>query len=406
MIRNGLVGGLLLAGLAIFAPGAAQGQESAAPAEIAADAPPEERLFQRLGMVGKLARRFGNWDDEAQMAQNAAEAMFERFGWDSEADGFALEVMHAVNAVPPWELRQRFDVVTELLAERYQLDDEQVGAFRRVMAEEATRVVERNLRHLLPTVAEVIHLRTNGEAITPEHVQRWSASLEPVFSDIRASTQAGARRLGEQLRPEQREWMQQDLQATMGRLEGIRTATARWRNGEWSAEEWGLQNDPVQAGRFTAGEVQAARAARSASNEPGEGESAAETIAAAPSGADAAAPPPTRESARNQAQGGRPAARGDNDPWAEHVRSFISRYQLTNEQQATAWRVHESLAAQRDELQRRRAAVGGKPAGRGAAVVETRLFEQLKRRLERIPTRAQRAKSEAPAAPPVPSAQP
>lgn len=118
----------------------------------------------------------------------------------------------------------------------------------------------------------------------------------------------------------------------------------------------------------------------------------------------AAPPPPTREP---QPPPARVAADADNDPWALYVRNFVSRYGLNDNQQQRAWSIYREVRTHRDQLTRRAAARDG-AAARPAMAAEDpvsavtaglddkqraaveRLFEQLKRRLERLPTRAQR----------------
>ena len=98
------------------------------------------------------------------------------------------------------------------------------------------------------------------------------------------------------------------------------------------------------------------------------------------------------------------------DAWAAHVRELVRRYRLTAEQQQQAWRIYDAAAERRDYVRRRYEARIA-PAGTGgtdpaAARAErelndliARLFEQFKRRLDGLPTRAQRAAAETPQVP-------
>ena len=96
------------------------------------------------------------------------------------------------------------------------------------------------------------------------------------------------------------------------------------------------------------------------------------------------------------------------DEWARYVRAFIRKYHLNDEQQQRAWLIYHDAKERDDVFDRRfqrqmktlRAKAGESKNERAQAALRERterhqlerkrLFNQLKRRLERLPTRAQR----------------
>ena len=96
------------------------------------------------------------------------------------------------------------------------------------------------------------------------------------------------------------------------------------------------------------------------------------------------------------------------DEWARYVRAFIARYQLTERQQRRAWRFYQIYRDARDRAassaKRRERRLGDKDdpqvqerrksARERVERDRSRLFERLKARLEKLPTRAQRRDAE------------
>ena len=83
------------------------------------------------------------------------------------------------------------------------------------------------------------------------------------------------------------------------------------------------------------------------------------------------------------------------------MRSFIRKYRLNDGQRQRAWLIHADVKERRDALRRRFAkqnTARNRATSRAATLELTprqratldRLFEQMKRRLERLPTRSQR----------------
>lgn len=330
--------------------------------------------------------------------------VFERNGWTSESDRFALDLTIDVGTIPPWDLDGRMEVFRARVGERYGLDAEQEEVLLALAAREFQHFFVRHAAQLMPHMLEALQTRVAGEPFTPEQVARWAEDFAPLMVEARERFERNSAEFVEVLTPEQRAVVTQDLAAARRRMERMEQLGTSWAEGDWDPADWGLDQDPIQTG--TARSPAAQHVDTATADAP------------AASGAAPARPSASSDKPRPDAPATQPApAPEDNDPWAVYVREFIQRYLLTEQQQRRAWIIHDSARARRaivDERHRRRTerlASADPPTDRvnrlmaeaeraHATLVET-LFTDLKRRLDRLPTRTQRATAEphVPAAP-------
>ena len=327
------------------------------------------------------------WQEQAEYATAAVERVFERQGWDSESDAFSLDLIRKVQAIPPWRAREQFDAVTGGLSERYALDEEQETYLHGLLVRETTQLFGRHALELLPLMGEALQMRFAGEPFTTEQVTRWTRTLDPVFYDLRARLDEASLEFLDQLEPGQQERVARDLLAANRRLDRVEELGAQWWHGEWAPADWGLDTDPIQQGL---------RPPRPDSDDAG--------------------PPEVRRPARaersvdsSSVMTTQPST--DTDAWARYVRAFIVHYSLGEAQQQRAWIIYERARGQRD-LQRRR--YDRRIERHEAALAKTDdenvrkqltgleeswrktselIFDTLKRRLDRLLTRAQRARA-------------
>jgi len=390
-------------------------------------------------------RELGPWDEQYGYIVNAVESVYARNGWESEPDLFSLDLMREVSAIPPWQMRERFDTLTQMLSDRYLLDEDQQRTLRWTLARESFAMFARHAPRIMEYSLEAIKTRAAGEAITPEQVARWTELADPIYRDMRKDTLRIAQDFKTHLDDEQQALVDIDLAAALKRLDRVDQMRPAWLRGEWRPEEWGLDNDPIQV-------AAEARAAGLDSAEFGGDETLAardqmagaasdDARGSSPAGSPGVAPPSRRRvqpanrvgggarggeesGPRSRATASRPAV--DDDPWATYIREFIARFELNHAQQQSAWRVHGKMTPRRDRLRERygeqigaleRRLAAADSAGTRETIArqrtnleegETRLFEELKRRLDQLPTRAQRraAAARAPASQPVASSDP
>ena len=303
-----------------------------------------------------------------------------------------------------------------MFSDRYFLDPAQERTLRRLMIRDTTQLFLRNSGRIMQYASEVIQTRMADEAFTPEQVARWTELAAPVLDDARRTMERTSKEFMAKLDPEQRVMVQRDLDAARGRLGRIVEMAGSWKRGEWDPADWGMEEDAIQLAGMRKLEERGATPATGAANRPSDPE-----LAGGQSDPDVPAqrvrempPPPTPErrpqTAFEKVPGPAKAAKGPkvDDEWSRYVREFVARYRLNPEQDQRAWLIHKDATARRDHVRKRHAAQlearYGKPGAardspvRGSmrdhakkqnATLE-RLFDQMKRRLERLPTRKQR----------------
>lgn len=345
--------------------------------------------------------RRGLHGDEPNVMILDLRRVYERNGWNSEPDLFSLDLMREVDAMPLWQVRRRLDTFTTRLADRYLLNEDQEQALQDLVARESNAFVVRHAPRFMPLFVEVLQTRLAGQPITAEQVARWTQDSEPLFEDSRRRLDLAAAEFMQTLDPEQQELVLVDLAAADNRLDRVVEMRAGWKRGEWQAADWGLDRDPVQRGRRPPDGVE-----RPA---PGGDRDA---------GGDRSLQPPMSDHPERAAELGIPHHTASRpvtqlDPWAKYVQDFIRRYKLDHAQQQRAWIIHRSACERRDFHQKRyddkieryrSSAVGDTEAHRRALakLEESRLstrqmiFEAMKRRLDRLPTRAQHRNAEGP----------
>jgi hypothetical protein len=370
----------------------------------------------------RSTRQLGDWNEHHGYLMDAIHRVYERNGWDTEEDQFSLELVETVEALPPWDIPGRFDTFMGMVGDRYLLNEEQEGWLRQRLMADGIAVFQRNMGRVMQYAPEIISTRASGQPITAEQVARWSQLAGPVVEDVQRTMTSAATEFMNQLDPEQRDLVQADLKAAEKRITRVRDGMREWQAGKWDASQWGMDDDPIQNGAAVGAHPEGAdvngggeRAPSSrapgttggtAVNEadgPGEGRATGSQASPPQNAAGGAAPQPSKPDPA-------PAAKvADSDPWAAYVRGFIATYSLTEDQQQQAWRIYRSAVGQRDRLVSKAAPSGPAASARGGSTTQPdearvlkskgdsaqskldRLFEQLKLRLERIPTRAQRA---------------
>ncbi|MCG3126224.1 MAG: hypothetical protein CHACPFDD_01054 [Phycisphaerae bacterium] len=410
--------GCVLLGL-LVAPGLAQDTPDEPP-----PAPPQrdpvarrsigEAIRRSSALVSRL-RSLGNWEEHHGYMVNSMQEVFERNGWTSEEDEFALNMVSEVEAIPPWNMVERFDAMTRIMSDRYLLDEQQEQAFRRMVSKVASEVLSKHGERIMEYAGEVIDTRAAGRPIEAEQVAHWVELARPVMEDVRQRVETAAEGFMGELSAEQREIFTRDLRAADRRFEHLRERSDAWQRGEWSPEDWGLSNDPIQTGtRRPAGEAPAAGDPSEPSDQPHD--AARPSIEPPPPRArPPRLQPPVADPDADTAEGAlaepdsvpdRPGRRRDarpaaipGDEWSRYVADSIRRFHLNDAQQNSAWKVYRDLADRRDALLRKARpssaapAAAEKPNEKLTADVQ-RLFDDLKRRIDRIPTRAQRRAAE------------
>jgi hypothetical protein len=360
---------------------------------------PMRGLQEKAVRLIRATQELGDWNQHYEYMLDAMDRIFERNEWDSESDVFSLELVREVGRIPPWRTFERFDKALEMVGDRYLLDEDQAASLQGKVIRANIDLFSRHSDRIMEYALEAIETRVAGEPFTPEQVARWTTLAEPVFLDARKNMNELAKEFMEELDPEQRELVEADLAAANRRMLDVDRMGQRWKRGEWDPHDWGMEHDPIQnpSARLTA-----ASAAGDKKTDPDQtatrGESKPANVADAKDRPDGRKQPTSKPT--------------DDDAWAKYVRAFIRKYHLNHEQQQRAWLVFRDAKA-RDEvfarrferqmnLLREKAAASTSEKTQAALRDRTeqrqrevqRLFNQLKRRLVRLPTRAQRKNAE------------
>lgn len=400
--------------------------QSAAPAQDQPDARLDrrDRTEQMGGQLLDTFRGLGDWRQHYGYMMDAVDSIYEANQWNSEPDQFSRELIHTVEALEPWDFQGRLDTMVGMFSDRYLLDEEQEEKLRAVFMEQMAGLLRDHGPRIMEYAGEIVKTRAAGEPFTPELVARWTKMSQPVYEDMKKRMNRMAGEFMNEVGPQQRAMIEADLGAANNRLKRVDELNEQWRRGEWSPADWGMQHDPIQL----AGEQRAAAAGGGASSgtagggrkpvtppdgpalaaDGGIGATAeAGTLPPDPKelGESGAAAPGVPNRSEPGAKSGGPSAE---DAWALYVREFIRRYQLDADQVQRAWIIYRDVRTRASELgiklvgSPQTDAVGpalakDSRAGKPAAAVDgaispagQRLFEQMKRRLDRLPTRAQR----------------
>lgn len=205
-----------------------------------------EKLKEAEEIV-KTTKAMG-WDRQQQMMEQATDEMFRQNGWNSEPDQFARNLLRDVGQIPPWQARERQEIFLNGLQGRLSLTHDQRILLNNEMQRETMAMMGRHFKDIVPVVLEVAKTRASDQPFTPEQVQRWSTSLEPIMGDSLETVKKLTQRLERTMTEEQRRILKQDMDALLKRHRDVEKMVVKWKRGEWSPADWGLQNDPIHAG--------------------------------------------------------------------------------------------------------------------------------------------------------------
>jgi hypothetical protein len=345
------------------------GQENVADPKTAP--PAQKTLVERSRKLIADLQRLGPWSEEAKLIRQINRNLFEEYGLNSEEDRFAEKLVSEVARIPPWDFMGRFELAFGMVTERYDLDPEQAAQIKAKVMWRTLRFAGKHALTMFEVSEEFLAARLEGRPFTAAEVARWSQAVEPLLLDSNGQFEALCREIEPLLHQDQRELLARDREAENRRRRLLMAKLGDWQQGKWRPEDWGLHDDPLHKEYFEGREVGAG----------------IDPARADPSGKQ----PPRYDPA-------------DLDAWARYVNDFIRFYRLDEEQKTAARAILRDV---RTQAEVHRAALL-REAGRSKSSehwvrTHTRLFEQLKRRLEQIPTdkqaRAVRASTQ-PSVPP------
>lgn len=208
---------------------------------------PDEVMRETRDDLTELFENF-DWDEESVHVKRSVENLWQYNNWSNEADLFARDVALGVSDIPPWEPVKRLVLVVDRFAQRY---DASVALRTRVylaLMREASGLIVRHGRTVGASTKEYLDLRAAGKAFTSKDVARWARAGDPVLRDMHQAIDRLVTEVRPHLSPEQRAILERDLAGFQRRRVVVEQDMKRWAKGQWSAKEWGMQDDPIQSG--------------------------------------------------------------------------------------------------------------------------------------------------------------
>ncbi len=308
------------------------------------------------------------------------------------------------NPLAMWNVQQMIDRATSQVVKRYSLTPEQEEFTRNLMATRVNAFLDRHEQEIRDIFAEAIKYQIAGTPPPPERVKEWTAQITPMFDEAKVSIVEGNHEFREILSDDQKKVHDIDLKIMENNFKDAEQRLGRWREGDFDAARDFADPTRQPQSRRTAG-TRPQPVTPPAANGQAQAAEPAPTATAAP-----VAPPPGRVLGPTAGNVDRTT-----DFWEMYVQKFIANYQLDQNQSNLAMqilaetrkRAGEYLASRRDEYQRLQTqlAAAGSDAKAAADVqkqitelnkpVQEDLFNEMKQRLDRIPTESQRKAFEA-----------
>jgi hypothetical protein len=277
---------------------------------------------------------------------------------------------------PTRTMMDRFiDRITDDMSGRYQFDDEQLELTRDMFKARFPEFLNNNRAEIQTLVNEYIEALLNQEAPAVEHVAEWAQRVQPLLAEFGEVVTEVTEGMHEYLTDDQAARLDGEMAAFQTGMSMAQGKLNDWANGGYDPEtEWIHSN-----------------ARRDHDEDHGD-----EEVAAA---AEAASDPDTVATVAEVAS---------KDAWTIYTERFIQRYQLDDEQKQKAYAFLFRQQQRRDDYLRRKAdemaritrlldeaeteeerTAALESYNRLNAPIE-RIFQQLKDRLDTLPTRAQR----------------
>jgi hypothetical protein len=308
-----------------------------------------------------------------------------------------------------------FERVADEMASNYEMDDDQRDRTASLFKGRLARFLEKNRPEIQSLMNEFFEVQLHNQAPSPQAVATWSQRVLPLLDDLKGVVEDMTEGMREYFTDDQVTKLEGELAAFHTGLTIASAKLGTWAAGQYDPErEWfapGPGRERMQRDEAAKMEAQMADAQQQAER------TAADEAAAHGNTSVAVGEPQERPAdlpARNGASpGSAPASRPSlKDDWTIYTEDFVRRYDLEPEQEQKARSFLRSQQFERDRYLQRKSieidkvtqkaldstseddrAQAKEEADRLQAPVE-RMFQQLKDKLNTVPTRAQRSRAE------------
>lgn len=311
-----------------------------------------------------------DWSREARNVDRVLRRVWQHNGWSEESDRFAMELARDVSAIPPWEFMKRMDLASQRIADRYGLSPGQAGRIQSLALREVSGLLLKHHRVILKQAAEFSELRREDRPYTAEKIAEWMTESKGLVEQFEVVVDRMIHEIGELVPKEKAGVFQSDVDAYQKRKFYFDQMAHRWERGEWHPADWGLEDDPAYAELLAMPGPRVARTDR---------------------------PPRSGSMANVNPAAAYPKWKPyDPTTWFAYVLEQQRKYRFDPGQFTTAQSIHDELLLRATEYTKTR------NAEMDAVPVDERdknelyepvrrLFDELKERLEAIPTSTQRS---------------
>lgn len=302
------------------------------------------------------------------------------------------------------------DRVVDDMADHYRLSEDQFEFIREEVRSRFPSFMLENRDQIIEIANQYTEAMLSGEPPTKEFVAQWSQKTLPLvnqFAEMIEETRESIRPI---LTEEQQVQMDGEMAAFRVAMNHVNNRMNVWAQGgydwesEWPRSEAFKEQERVRVETLLKEQERAKAIARGESPPP---ETAVQTAATTDAGA--APPGAAQADAPKPKPGEKPGTPRPKDEWDVYVENFIKRYKLDDAQQNQARKNLIGLQEQRDRYARRKLAEieelkkklkaaksDDEKSELKARLVKIqepidRMFNQLKDKLDTIPTRKQRA---------------
>jgi hypothetical protein len=302
-----------------------------------------------------------------------------------------------------WPTRKMMDRVidriTEEMAEHYEFDDDQLRLTRELFKARFPEFLNQNRAEIQTLMNQYFEALLDDEPPPVEAVAEWAQRVQPMLAEFGEVCHEVAEGMGEYLTEDQQVMLDAEYAAFQTGMTMAQNKLGVWAGGGYDPETEWIHPGPERRRREREERRRQQEAMEEARRQVVE-EGASPDAAAAAAAEAAGAPQPEA--------GARTARQPAKDDWTIYTERFIERYQLNDEQKQKAFAFLQRQQEQRDRYLHRRTNEMAQVTSllkeaetqeerqtalqayqRLNAPVE-RMFEQLKEKLDTLPTRAQR----------------
>lgn len=279
--------------------------------------------------------------------------------------------------------------IAEAYGEKLELDDEQREFFEEVLETRVPQWLQRNKPAIKTLLNQYFEAVLADEPPVAADVAEWAQQMIPLVQGFQSLAAASVEDLRAALTDEQAGILDADMAAF-----NVGVSFARSKMELWAAGEYNPETDWPRGARHEEASAIEEKAVREA-QERARSEVTGQPVATAPTADSRPASPAVDP------------AHAPEDAWTRYVREFCARYEFTREQSETAQRFLREARRLRDRYQvkrledfRRLEAALRDPGQKDLEKLQAeykrlqapldRYFQQLKDRLDQLPTRAQR----------------